>query len=52
MEKPFKRLSLFYIFIFFISIFGVIYHAPEDETGKAVYEGKMPTTVTLKTKTY
>ena len=30
MEKPLKRLSIFFIFIFFISIFGVIYHHHED----------------------
>ena len=30
MEKPLKRLSIFFIFIFFISILGVIYHHHED----------------------
>ena len=30
MEKSFKRLSIFFIFIFFISILGVIYHHHED----------------------
>ena len=30
MEKHLKRLSIFFIFIFFISILGVIYHHHED----------------------
>ena len=30
MEKSLKRLSIFFIFIFFISILGVIYHHHED----------------------
>ena len=30
MEKPLKRLSIFFILIFFISILGVIYHHHED----------------------
>ena len=31
MEKSLKRLSIFFIFIFFISILGVIYHHHEDD---------------------
>ena len=30
MKKPLKRLSIFFIFIFFISILGVFYHRYED----------------------
>ena len=30
MKKPLKRLSIFFIFIFIISIFGVFYHHHED----------------------
>jgi hypothetical protein len=30
MEKSLKQLSIFFIFIFFISILGVIYHHHED----------------------
>jgi hypothetical protein len=30
MEKPLKRLSIFFVVIFFISILGVIYHHHED----------------------